>query len=206
LGLCSGAGFRIGFAIPVDSSEGFAVTLAFTFSGLGLGVVLGTGLAIVSQIAFFPLRWLVTGYVEFWRNTPLLVQLFWIQCTLPLLTGINTTMNRSGLIGVSLNTAAYYTEIVRSGIGAIGRGQWDAARALGLSRGVIWWKVVLPQAIRAIIPPTASICVSVFKATAILSILNVAELMGEVTRVSNYTYKPVELYTAAAFIYAVTVF
>jgi His/Glu/Gln/Arg/opine family amino acid ABC transporter permease subunit len=183
--------------------RGFAVTLAFTVAGLSLGILLGTMLAMLAQASFAPVRWLVAAYVEFWRNTPLLVQLIWIHFALPLITGVQTSVNQSGLLGVTLNTGAYYTEIVRSGIGAIPRGQWEAARALGLPRWITWGRIILPQAVRIIIPPTTNMSISVFKATAILSILNVGELMREVVRISNYTYKPVEFYSAAAVMYAV---
>ena len=182
--------------------RGFATTLGFAGAGLSLGMAIGTTLALVMQATFAPLRWLVVAYVEFWRNTPLLVQLIWIHFALPLVTGIETSVNQSGLIGITLNTGAYYTEIVRSGIGAVPPGQSEAARALGLPSWVTWWRVVLPQAVRIVIPPTTNLSISVFKATAILSILNVGELMREVIRISNYTYKPVELYSAAAVMYA----
>jgi polar amino acid transport system permease protein len=183
--------------------RGLATTLGFAVAGLSFGVAIGTTLAMVAQAAFAPLRWLVAAYVEFWRNTPLLVQLIWIHFALPLVTGIETSVNQSGLIGIILNTGAYYTEIVRSGIGAVPLGQWEAAQTLGLPHWLTWWRVVLPQAVRIVIPPTTNLAISVFKATAILSILNVGELMREVIRISNYTYKPVEFYSAAAVMYAI---
>ena len=184
--------------------KGYGVTLYFAVAGAGLGMLLGTVLAMISQSRVRALRWLVAAHVEIWRNTPLLVQLVWIHFAFPSLTGINTTVAQSGLIGMTLNISAYYTEIVRAGVEAVPRGQWDAAHALGLPAPVRWQWVILPQALRIMVPPTANLLLSVFKATAILSVLTIGELMRETTRISNYTFKPVEMFTAAAVIYALS--
>ena len=112
--------------------------------------------------------------------------------------------HRNQYNGRPLNISAYYTEIVRAGVEAVPRGQWDAAHALGLPAPVRWQWVILPQALRIMVPPTANLLLSVFKATAILSVLTIGELMRETTRISNYTFKPVEMFTAAAVIYALT--
>ena len=196
--------FRVVWEYRQTLLRGYAVTLLFTAGGAGCGMVLGTALAVVSQSALRPIRWLVAAYVEFWRNTPLLVQLIWIHFALPVFTGVNMPVNHSGFIGVMLNVAAYHTEIVRAGIEAIPRGQWEAAHALGLPTGSRWRHVILPQALRIIVPPAASLVIGVFKATAILAILGIGELMRETIRVSEFTYKPVEVYTATALLYVLT--
>lgn len=158
-------------------------------------------LAIVSQSPIAPLRWLVVGFVEIFRNTPLLVQLVWIHFALPLVTGISTTALQSGVIGITLQASAYFTEIVRAGIEAVPRGQLEAAYALGLPARTRWLRVVLPPATRTMIPPLVNLTISFFKATAILSVLQVSELMTVTNRISNVTFKPIELFTAAALIY-----
>ena len=184
--------------------KGYGVTLFFAVAGAGLGMLLGTVLAMISQSPVQALRWMVAAHVEVWRNTPLLVQLVWIHFAFPFLTGVNTTVAQSGLIGMVLNISAYHTEIVRAGIEIVPRGQWDAAYSLGLPGWARWRDVILPQALRIMVPPTANLLLSVFKATAILSILAIGELMRETTRISNYTFKPVEMFTAAAVIYALS--
>lgn len=184
--------------------KGYGVTLFFAVTGASLGIVFGTVLAMVSQSPVRAVRWVVAAHVELWRNTPLLVQLFWIHFALPFLTGVNTTVNQSGLISMALNISAYYTEIVRAGIEAVPRGQWDAAYSLGLPRWARWRRVILPQAFRIMVPPTANLLLSIFKATAILSILGIGELMRETNRISNFTFKPVEALTVAAVIYVVS--
>jgi polar amino acid transport system permease protein len=183
---------------------GFRVTLMLTAVAFLTGLTSGTILAMISQARFQPLRWCVAAYVEFWRNTPLLVQLIWIHFALPLLTHINTTVLQSGLIALSANVTAYFTEIIRAGIEAVDQGQWEAADALGLPRWSKWRSVVLPQATRIVIPPLASMVISLFKATAILSILSINDLMRVTASLSNYTFKPIELYTTAAIVYFLT--
>ncbi|MGE0119988.1 MAG: amino acid ABC transporter permease [Dongiaceae bacterium] len=183
--------------------KGLAVTLVLTLLSSVMGAVAGTVLAIVSQLRPRPLRVLVAAYVELWRNTPLIVQLVWFHFALPTLTGIPTTVYVSGILVLTLNVTAYFTEIIRAGIEAIDRGQHEAAMALGLPFQVRWRKVILPQAVRVMIPPLASLVISLLKATAILSVLTINELMRVTVQLSNYTFKPVELLTAVAVVYVI---
>ena len=182
---------------------GFTMTVLLTMTATIVGIGFGTSLAALSQSRIGPLRWAVIVYVEFWRNTPLVVQLAWIHFALPLLTHINTTVLESGLIALCANAAAYFAEIVRAGVEAVPKGQWEAADALGLSVLPKWRLVILPQSTRIIIPPLASMVISIFKATSILSILSINDLMRVTENISNYTFKPIELYTFAAAIYFV---
>lgn len=178
-------------------------SLWLAFIATVVGAVLGTAVAIVGRMKFAPVRWLVLGYVEFFRNTPLLVQLTWIHFVVPLFTGINTSPFMSGTIALTLNVTAYFSETARAGINSVGKGQWEAARALGLHWVPIWSKVVLPQAFRVMIPPIANMVISIFKATAILSILAVDDLLRVSSRIANLSFKPVEVMTAMAIIYFV---
>ncbi len=181
--------------------RGLLVTLGLTVCAAVSGLVCGTVLAIASQSSYAPLRWLVFTFVEIWRNTPLLVQLIWIHFALPLVTGINTTALESGVIGISLQAAAYFTEIVRAGIESVPKGQWEAAYSLALPSWVRWTRIILPPAIRTMIPPLVNLTISFFKGTAILSILHVSELMTVTNRISNVTFKPVELFSSIAILY-----
>ena len=183
--------------------KGLALTIALTACAAISGLVSGTILAIASQSSIAPLRWLVTAFVEIWRNTPLLVQLIWIHFALPLVTGISTTALESGVIGITLQAAAYFTEIVRAGIESVPKGQWEAAYSLALPARIRWTRVILPPAIRTMIPPLVNLTISFFKGTAILSILHVSELMTVTNRISNVTFKPVELFSSIAIIYFV---
>lgn len=183
--------------------KGLLLTLVLTACAGVLGLLFGTILAVLSQSPVAPVRWLVAAFVEIWRNTPLLVQLIWIHFALPLVTGVSTTALQSGVIGITLQASAYFTEIVRAGIEAVPKGQWEAAYALGLPARTRWLRVILPPALRTMIPPLVNLTISFFKATAILSVLQVSELMTVTNRIANVTFKPIELFTAIAVMYFV---
>lgn len=180
---------------------GLGRTLMIVAIAIGLGLAAGTVLAALSQSGFRPIAWVIALYVELFRNTPLLVQVMWIHFALPFITGINTEPLTSGLIAITLQAGAYFTEIVRAGVEAIHHGQWEAARALALPRRVIWTRIILPQAARIIVPPLATLSLSLLKATAILSILQISELMTVARRISNHTFQPIELLTVAGAVY-----
>lgn len=180
---------------------GLGTTLLLMTVGSFAGLALGTVLAMGSQSKHRIVRLLIVVYVEVWRNTPLLVQIFWIHFALPMLTGINTSALTSGIIALVANVTAYFAEIVRAGIQAVDRGQWEAARALGLPAIAQWYRVILPQALRIVVPPIVNLLVSLLKATAILSVLSINDLMRVVISISNYTFKPVEFLTFAALVY-----
>ena len=181
--------------------NGLGISLLYTLGGTFLGLTLGCLVSIAGQSGVPPLRWTMVAFVELFRNTPLLVQLFWIHFALPVLTGINTTIYESGLLALTLNATVYFSEIVRAGILAVPRGQREAAISLGLGLWSQWRYVVIPQAMRVVIPPLANMVVSMFKGTAVLSILSIAELMRNTTRISIHSVRPVEIYTGAALLY-----
>lgn len=195
------------FAVPWEYKwqllRGVGVSLYLAFTSTVIGLFLGIVIAIVARSKWRIPRWILLAYVEFFRNTPLLVQLIWIHYVLPLATGINTSPIISGTIALTLNVTAYFSETARAGINSVDKGQWEAARALGLHWLPVWVRVVLPQALRIMIPPLANMVINIFKATAILSILAVDDLMRVSTRIANYTFKPVEMMTATALIYLV---
>lgn len=172
-------------------------------TGIGFfcgGVVVGTLLALANLSSRRIIRWPVLGFVEFWRSTPLLVQAIWVHFAVPVLTGIATTPFQSASIALIFNVAAYCSEIIRGGILGVGKGQFEAARALGMRAYATWRKVILPQAIRLMLPPLVGTTISIFKATAILSILAINDLLRTASRLSTFTFQPVEIYTAAALL------
>jgi His/Glu/Gln/Arg/opine family amino acid ABC transporter permease subunit len=162
------------------------------------GLVLGTLFAIAGMAKSRLIRWPLVAFVEFWRSTPLLVQAIWVHFAVPVATGIPTTPFQSALIALIFNVSAYASEIIRAGVLGVGHGQFEAARALGLRPYAAWWKVILPQAVRLMMPPLIGTTLSVFKATAILSILAINDLMRTASRISSHTFQPVEVYTTAA--------
>lgn len=162
------------------------------------GLVLGTLFAVAGMAKSRLIRWPLVAFVEFWRSTPLLVQAIWVHFAVPVATGIPTTPFQSALIALIFNVSAYASEIIRAGVLGVGHGQVEAARALGLRPYAVWWKVILPQAVRLMMPPLIGTTLSVFKATAILSILAINDLMRTASRISSHTFQPVEVYTTAA--------
>jgi polar amino acid transport system permease protein len=181
--------------------QGILNTLTLTVFSIAFGGMIGTVIALGLQRRTRWVKWPITAYLEVFRNTPLLLQLFWIHFALPRVTGISTTPFESGFIAMSLQSSAYLADVIRAGIEAIPRGQWEAAAALGLSKRVTWSRIVLPQALKIIIPPLANIAVGYFKSSAMLSLLSVGELMTVATRIAQYSFKPIETYTVVGAIY-----
>lgn len=182
-------------------ARAIGLTLLITASAVVFGLLIGIVLAIGLQTRVAPLRWLIMAYVELWRNTPLVVQLFWVHFALPVVTGVSTSAVVSGLIAMTLQASAYLTDITRGGIQAVPRGQREAAHALGLPTRTVWGSIILPQALKIMIPPLANIAIGFFKTSAILSLLSVGELMSTANRISDATFRPIEALTVAAVIY-----
>ncbi|MDR6755140.1 polar amino acid transport system permease protein [Mycoplana sp. BE70] len=164
------------------------------------GVTVGTVLALANLSPRRLVRWPALAFVEFWRSTPLLVQAIWIHFAVPGLTGVATTPFQSASIALIFNVAAYCSEIIRGGIQGVGKGQFEAAHALGMRAYATWRKVILPQAVRLMLPPLVGTIISIFKATAILSILAIDDLLKTASRLSTFTFQPVEIYTTAALL------
>jgi len=177
------------------------MTILITLSALALGLLLGVSLAILLELPIGPLRYIINAYIEIWRNTPLIVQLFWIHFGLPVVTGISTTALESGLLALTLQSSAYLADIARAGIQAVPRGQWDAVKALALPAPTKWLEVILPQALKIMIPPLGNLAVSFLNGSALLGVLSVGELMTVSAKVSDYTSKPVEIMTVTALLY-----
>jgi len=140
------------------------------------------------------------------RCTPLLVQIVWFYYALPVLMGIQIPATVAAVAVLSLYTAAFYAEIFRGGIISIERGQWDAARALGLR----WWpmmrRVVLPQAVRRMVPPFMNQSIIQLKNTSLVSTIAVPDLLYQGQLITADTYRPLETYTMVAVIYFLLLF
>tara|TARA_B100000579_G_scaffold205797_1_gene168202 strand:- start:724 stop:1263 length:540 start_codon:yes stop_codon:yes gene_type:complete len=155
---------------------------------------------MLSMVKIGIIRWVVVVFTEFWRSTPLLVQAIWIHFAFPVISGLQTTPFQSALIALTLNVSAYCSEIIRAGILSVPKGQYEAAKSLGLPIYVSWIKIILPQALKTVIPPLTGTIISIFKATAILSVLAINDIMRAAQRISSYTFKPLEIYTSAAIL------
>lgn len=177
------------------------MTLGITATALAIGLLLGVVLAVLLELPIGPLRYIINIYIEIWRNTPLIVQLFWVHFGMPVLTGISTTALQSGVLALTFQSSAYLADIARAGIQAVPRGQWDAIKALSLPGRTGWLEVILPQALKIMIPPLGNLAVSFLNGSALLGLLSVGELMTVASKISDYTSKPIEIMTAVALLY-----
>lgn len=156
---------------------GIGVTLKFTLVSLMCGLPLGILLAIGKLSTKKSLNKIASSYTAIFRGTPLLVQLGIIFYAIPQLTGYTISAFEAGVIAFSLNSAAYSSEIIRAGIQAIDPGQWEAAKVLGLSTQTTWVKIILPQALRNILPALVNEMVDLLKETALVSVIGEADLL-----------------------------
>ena len=180
---------------------GFATTLWMAALAFALAVPGGLLLALGRLRGGWAVNLPIMAFVDVMRFTPLLVQAVWIHFALPALTGASLTATQSGVLALTLHVSAYICDVMRAGITAIPKGQWEAARALGLRGPQVFRQVILPQVWPLVLPALANVAVSTFKLTAILGILAINDLMKVTNRINNIVYRPVELYTAAALIY-----
>ena len=180
--------------------RGAVTTVELSVLGMVLAVVVGLLLALMRLYGIAPLRWLARAYVEIFRGTPLLIQLFLIYYGLPEL-GIRLDAFLAGIVGLGLNYAAYEAENYRAGIQAIPHGQMEAAFALGMSRSQALRRVILPQALRLVIPPVTNDFIAMFKDSSIVSVITMVELtkVYGMLAMSTYDYIGLGLMTAGIY-------
>ena len=180
--------------------KGAGYTVLLSVIGMGVGVVLGFGLALMRLSRTPLLRWPAAVYVSAFRGTPLLVQLFLIYYGLPQF-GVEMPPLLAAGIGFSLNVAAYSCEILRSAIDAIDKGQWEAASVLGMSRGQTLRRIILPQAARTALAPLSNSFIGLVKDTSLAATIQVPELFRQAQLITARTYEIFTMYLAAAAIY-----
>lgn len=186
--------------------RGAVVTAQLTFWSTAIGVSLGLFLGMMRFSGFRVLRAPAALYIEFFRSTPVLVQLVWIYYSLPILTGLQMSNITSVSVGLGLHAAAYFAEIFRAGIASIDKGQWDAARAIGMTYPQAMRRIILPQATRRMIPPFINEFATLIKLTTLGSVLAVYELLHESNNLINNTYRPLEIYTVLAVAFAILIY
>jgi polar amino acid transport system permease protein len=185
---------------------GIGYTLAYTIGTVALGLLIGLvlGLARLSKSRLLNIP--LIGFIEVFRCTPLLVQIVWFYYALPVILGIQIPAAVAATLVLSFYTGAFYAEIFRGGILSIEAGQWDAARALGLRWMTAMRHVILPQAVRRMIPPFMNQSIIQLKNTSLVSTIAVPDLLYQGTLITADTYRPLETYTAVAIIYFVLLF
>ena len=182
------------------------VTLLYSFATVVGGIVIGVicGLALLSRR-----RWLtlpLEGYVEVFRCTPLLVQIVWFYYALPILLNFSLPAWLAAGLGLTIYMGAFCSEIFRAGVISIGRGQWQAGRALGMTHIQLMRRIVLPQAVRRMVPPLVNQSITQLKNTALLYVVAVPDLMYTGSIVTAETFRPLEVYTSVAAMYFIMLY
>ncbi len=176
-------------------------TVLLTVATMAIAVPCGIVVAALRLYAWTPVRAVATAYVELFRNLPLILVVYWAFYVLPIATGLGLSPFATGLAALALNVTAYNAETFRAGIGSIRRGQLEAAMALGMSRAQALRRIVLPQAVRRILPVLASTWVSLFKDTSLVSVIAVSELAYVAMQIRAQTFRVLEMLTAMAAVY-----
>lgn len=162
---------------------------------MATSLVLGLGLAVLRMSTNRFLSGAAYWYIEFFRGTPLLLQLYIIYQAGPF------TSFMAGYIGLTLNLTAFLAEIYRTGLSSISQRQWEAAQALGLTQRKALRRIIIPQAILRVIPPLGTFWVALFRDSALVAFIGVAEVMHAAQQISVDSYRPLEAFTAVAILY-----
>jgi len=199
--------YQFDFSPVLDSWDTLAAGLWLSIRLAAIAMALGTAAAITLAVGKLSgVRWLrlaIDAYIELIRNTPLLVQVFFVFFGLPAL-GIRFTPDTAATIALTVNAAAYATEIIRAGIESVGRGQIEAGLAVGLHRLQVFRHVVLVPALRAVFPALTSQFNVVLLSTSIVSAISANELTHEAEYINSLTYRSFEVYITVGVIYFVT--
>jgi polar amino acid transport system permease protein len=179
-------------------------TLKIAAVAIVLGVVIGAVLAVMRMSNRTWLSRPALWFTEFYRNTPPLVHFFWAFYGLPVLLGISLDPYAAAIIALSTQSGAFYAEVIRGGVVSIERGQWEAARAIGMSPAQVVRRVILPQAGQRMLPPFLERSFELIKTTALASTLAYSDLMYQAMQVNSITFRPLEVYTFVAAIFFVT--
>ncbi|MFC4425191.1 amino acid ABC transporter permease [Deinococcus navajonensis] len=181
--------------------RGTQVTLGLTVLASLFGLLLGLIGALGRMSRFGPLRWLAGVYIETFRGTPLLVQLFFLFFALPQITKVTLPPFHTAVLGLSLFAGAYTAEIIRGSLNAVPRGQLEAARALGLRPAQALRSVLLPQALRIGLPALGNQFIGLLKDSSLASVITVTELLLTTRGLVSINYQPVLMYAAVGLIY-----
>jgi polar amino acid transport system permease protein len=194
--------FDFGFALSILPIllQGAVLTVLATVGGFAGALVGGAIIATMQRSDIKALRFLAIGFIYVIRNTPLLVQLYFVFYVLPSF-GITIGALSAGILGLSLHYSAFIAEVYRAGIGAVPVGQFEAADALGLGTVQKWALVIAPQAVKPILPVLGNYLIGMFKETPILATITVIELFGAAQDVAGKTYRYNEPYTLVALIF-----
>ncbi|MDH0727779.1 ectoine/hydroxyectoine ABC transporter permease subunit EhuD [Stutzerimonas stutzeri] len=166
-------------------------TIGIALAGFAIAVVLGLFLAIGRRSRHRWLSWPVTGLIEFIRSTPLLIQVYFLFYVFPNY-GLNLSAMQAGIIGIALHYACYTAEVYRAGLDAVPRSQWEAVTALNMKPWTAYRDVILPQALRPVLPALGNYLISILKDTPVLSAITVVEIMQRAKNIGSESFRYLE--------------
>ena len=186
--------------------QGVWVTVQLTIYSTILGGIFSFVFGLGKLSPFRPLRWLSVSYIEVFRGTSLLVQLFWLYFALPLVgqaIGVDLRLPPvwAGVLALSLNIGAYGAEVVRGSVQAVSKDQYEAAKALNFTPRRTLWRIALPQAIPEMMPPFGNLAVHNLKDTALVSLISLGDLAFRAEQLRNFTQDSTTIYTMVLFMY-----
>ncbi len=213
---CGGSNYTWGWHVvsPLDArglnnllflASGVWATLLISVTSIVISVALGLLVGIAALSKSKPLRVFNRIYVETFRAVPLLVLLLWVYYGLPVVAGIQFGVFAAGVISLAVSDSAFEAEIFRAGIQSIGKGQWEAGRSLGLRPWLVMRLVVLPQAVRRILPALGNQFVYVLKMSSLISVVGYQELTRRANELTLVEYRPLEIYTLLVLEYLVLI-
>jgi polar amino acid transport system permease protein len=197
--------YRWDFAPVLENWQALAIGLAGAVRLFAVclvcGLALGLAVALARRARTVLLRWPAAAFIEFFRNTPVLVQILWFYFALPILAPVTVSPFLAAMLGISLNSAAYSAEIFRAGIQSIEAGQWEAARALGMTPLQGLRRIVLPQALRRVLPALTNRGIEICKMTTLASVVAYVELIQQGKLIASLNFNPLETYTVVAALF-----
>lgn len=185
---------------------GLVNTLKVTALALIFGVPLGLCLAVLRLSVLRPVSAVAAFIIEFFRTTPPLVQLFWFFFALPILIDVRMTPFIASVVTFSIQSSAFFAEIFRGGIQSIDQGQWEGGKALGMNYAQAMRRIILPQAVKRMIPAFMERSIELLKTTTLVSTVAYTDLMFQANDLAQKTFRPLEVYTVVALMYFVLIF
>ncbi|HHY90658.1 MAG TPA: ectoine/hydroxyectoine ABC transporter permease subunit EhuD [Clostridiales bacterium] len=192
--------WKFAFSIFPEILKTLRITISATVLGFFVALVLGLLLTILRRSRYKPFSLFAAGLITFVRNTPILVQLYFIFYVLPR-HGIVLTPLTAGVIGLGVHYSTYLSEVYRSGIEAIPQGQWEAAKALNFKRFHVWSKIIIPQAIPPVIPVLGNYFITMFKETPVLSAITLVEILQTAKIIGSHSFRYLEGFTIVGILF-----
>lgn len=191
--------FALGFSVAT-LFQGVLITLLVTFGASLIAIALGLVVGLIRVSPLWPLRWLGVAYIEFFRGTSLLVQLYWWFFVLPIF-GLTMSPWTVAILGVGMNVSGYGAELVRAAIQGVDRGQYEASTALNFPRLKMMRRIVLPQAIRAMLPSWGNLLIELLKGTSLIFFITITELTTAAKLAADATGNYLLFFAVALFGY-----